>query len=102
MKNSIAHNFTFDVLKLATPSLSFFSVHKCNFELSLTSDPESPAGCSALSTDGRNFHILSCRKIKYLSFLIENREWFLLHKKQWLGALHNMELCTPDYIQLPP
>lgn len=34
-----------------------------------------------------------------LSFLIENREWFLLHKKQWLGTLHNMQLCTPDFVK---
>lgn len=34
-----------------------------------------------------------------LPFLIENREWFLLYKKQWLGPLHNMELCTPDFVK---
>lgn len=34
-----------------------------------------------------------------LPFLIENREWFLLHKKQWLGVLYNMEFCTPDFVK---
>ena len=34
-----------------------------------------------------------------LPFLIENQEWFLLHKKQWLDTLHNMELCTPDFVK---
>lgn len=34
-----------------------------------------------------------------LPFLIENRKWFLLHKKQCFGTLHNMELCMPDFIK---
>lgn len=27
------------------------------------------------------------------------KKWFLLHKKQWLGALRDMELCAPDFVE---
>lgn len=27
------------------------------------------------------------------------KKWFLLHKKQWLGALRDRELCVPDFVE---
>lgn len=27
------------------------------------------------------------------------KQWFLLHKKQWLGALRDIELCSPDFVE---
>lgn len=27
------------------------------------------------------------------------KKWFLLHKKQWLGALPDRELCAPDFVE---